>query len=227
MSQLCEELLEHDLNPYILFNNDGKIINFNKEAEFLMNFVSGKELFELAMDNASQNFGFNKKFIHLEFDKQSFYAIVVGYINDEEIALRLFKEVGVIEPIKIDNSFQESNIYTLIEISKSTTLADSDLYIEEVYDVSIPDFKLHINDFLLILNEIFEYVKGLDKITLKVGIRIGEYEIINKKKYKVVSLEVSSKTVVSINKSLNKGKKNLINIINSSKGIKVELPLIV
>lgn len=227
MSQLSIELLEHDLNPYILFNNDGKIINFNKEAEFLMNFVSGKELFELTMSNASQNFGFNKKFVHLEFDKQSFYAILVGYINDEEIALRLFKEVGVIEPIKIDNSFQESNIYTLIEISKSTTLTDSNLYIEEIYDVSIPDFKLHINDFLLILNEIFEYVKEMEKITFKVGIRIGEYEIINKNKYKVVSIEVSSDKLISIDKRLNKGKKNLINIINSSKGVKVELPLIV
>ena len=111
---IFEELLENDLNPFILFDSDGKIKKFNKEAEFLMNFVSSKELFSLTLDHASKNFGFNKEFTRLQFDKQSYYAILVGYLSDNEIALRLFKEVGVLEPGKRDNNFTDTNIFTLL-----------------------------------------------------------------------------------------------------------------
>ncbi|HFU75154.1 MAG TPA: hypothetical protein ENK66_02805 [Arcobacter sp.] len=225
--EIFEELLEHDLNPFILFDSDGKIKKFNKEAEFLMNFVTSKELFSLALEHASKNFGFNKEFTRLQFDKQSYYAILVGYISDNEIALRLFKEVGMIEPVKIDNNFTETNIFTLLEIARNTTLVDSKLKITDIYDVSIPEFKMNINDFLLIINSIFEAAQIYKTLTLKVFIKIGEYEIINNNKYKIVSLEFNTEGTIKIDKSLNYGKKNLINIIKSAHGIKVELPLIV
>jgi nitrogen-specific signal transduction histidine kinase len=225
--EIFEELLEHDLNPFILFDSDGKIKKFNKEAEFLMNFVTSKELFSLALEHASKNFGFNKEFTRLQFDKQSYYAILVGYISDNEIALRLFKEVGMIEPVKIDNNFTETNIFTLLEIARNTTLVDSKLKITDIYDVSIPEFKMNINDFLLIINSIFEAAQIYKTLTLKVFIKIGEYEIINNNKYKIVSLVFNTEGTIKIDKSLNYGKKNLINIIKSAHGIKVELPLIV
>lgn len=225
--ELFEELLEHDLNPFILFDSEGKIKKFNKEAEFLMNFVSSKELFELSLQYASQNFGFNKQFTRLQFDKQAYYAILVGYLDDNEIAMRLFKEVTMIEPIKIDNNFQETNIFTLIEISKNTTLIDSKLKITDIYDVSIPEFKMNINDFLLILNAIFEQCLPYKKLVLKVSIKIGEYEIINNRKYKIVSVEFEIGDKIYIEKQTISLKKNLINIIDTPVGIKIELPLIV
>lgn len=225
--ELFEELLEHDLNPFLLFDGDGRIIKFNKEAEFLMNFVTSKELFALTLQHASQTFGFNKQFTRLQFDKQSYYAILVGYLSEDKIALRLFKEVGSMEPVNIDNNFQETNIYTLIEISRSTTLIDSHVKVTDIYDVSIPEFKLNINDFLLIVNHIFESALSLKKLTLKVSINIGEYEIINNKKYKIVAIEFITNKKINIDEHLNKGNKNLINLIETSQGVKLELPLIV
>ena len=94
MINFYEKLLEYDLNPYFIFNSNGRVTKFNKEAEFLLNYVSVKELFQLAVDNASQDFGFSQKYIPLKYNKHSYYAILVGYMSDEEIALRLYRVVS-------------------------------------------------------------------------------------------------------------------------------------
>ena len=71
----------------------------------------------------------------------------------------------------------------MIELSKNTTLINSNLRIIEIFDVSIPEIKININNFLLTLNEVFEKLSHVDIVELKVYIQTGEYEIINKKKY--------------------------------------------
>ena len=219
-----EELLENDLNPFILFTSNGKIKNFNKEAEFLFNFVTPKELFDLAVSYASTSFGFKREFITLKYDKQSFYAILIGYINEDEIALRLYKEVTIQEPIKIDNNFQETNIFTLIELSKSTTLINSNLKIEEIYDISIPELKLNINQFLVNMNSIFEQLTNLEQITLKVFIKTGEYEIIDSKKFNLINIEFTSNEKITFENIHNS---STTNIFFSKNKIKVEIPLII
>ena len=218
-----EELIENDLNPFILFNSNGKIKNFNKEAEFLFNFVTPKELFDLALSYASNTFGFKREFINLKYEKQSFYAILVGYINDDEIALRLYKEVAIVEAINIETNFQETNLFTLIELSKSTTLINSTLKIKEIYDISIPELKLDINQFLVTLNTIFEHLKDLKTLTLKVFIKTGEYEIINTKKYNIISIEFKSNEKIDFI-DINQFKSANVFFVQNS--IKIEIPLI-
>ena len=219
-----EELIENDLNPFILFNSNGKMKNFNKEAEFLFNFATPKELFDLAVSYASTTYGFKREFITLKYDKQSFYAILVGYINEDEIALRLYKEVSIQEPIKIDNNFQETNLFTLLELSKSTTLINSNLKIEEIYDVSIPELKLNINQFLVSMNSIFEQLVSLEQITLKVFIKTGEYEIIDNKKFNLINIEFTSNEKIIFE---NLHTSNTTNVFFSKNKIKVEIPLII
>ena len=218
-----EELIENDLNPFILFNSNGKIKNFNKEAEFLFNFVTPKELFDLALSYASNTFGFKREFINLKYEKQSFYAILVGYINDDEIALRLYKEVTIVEAINIETNFQETNLFTLIELSKSTTLINSTIKIKEIYDISIPELKLDINQFLVTLNTIFEQLKDLKTLTLKVFIKTGEYEIINTKKYNIISIEFKSNEKIDFI-DINQFKSANVFFVQNS--IKIEIPLI-
>lgn len=226
---LYEELLEHDLNPFILFDGDGKIKNFNKEAEFLLNFVSPKELFDLTVSYASKTFGFRREFININYEKQSFYAILVGYMSDDEIILRLYKEVSSSKTTKLDdNNLKETNLFTLIELSKSTTLLGCNLIIEEVYDVSIPLIKLNVNDFLLCINNIFEQLKNQKNITLKVHIKTGEYEVINNKKYKIIAIDFIAKEKVEFYPLTNKVNKNEIMLLSHKNNtIKLELPLIV
>ena len=184
-----EELIEHDLNPYLLFDSNGKVKSYNKEAEFLLNFVSIKELFQLAVSNASINFGFNQKYIALKYNKQSYYAILVGYMSEDEIALRLYKVVSNKVNTINNDKLKLVNIFSLIDLSKNSTLLSSNLQIDELYDISIPEMKININNFLLCLNECFLYFADDDKISLQVQIKIGEYEIIDNNKYKIVALE--------------------------------------
>ncbi len=226
---LYEELLENDLNPFILFDGDGKIKNFNKEAEFLLNFVSPKKLFNLTVSYASKTFGFRKEFINITYEKQSFYAILVGYMSDDEIVLRLYKEVSGSKMIKLDdNNLKETNLFTLIELSKSTTLLGCNLIVEEMLDVSIPLMKLNVNDFLLCINNIFEQLKNQKNIILKVSIKTGEYEVINNKKYKIISIDFIANEKVEFYPLTNKINKNEIILLSHKNNIiKLELPLIV
>jgi len=184
-----EAMIENDLNPFVLFDNNGKMKDFNREAEFLFNSVNPKELYELAVSHASLGFGFSRKFISLKYGKSVYYAILVGYINDDEIGLRLYKEVSHKDESQRTENIELTNIYSLIELSKSTTLLLNDVSIEETYDVSIPEIKMNINQFLLTLNDCFAVFKNADKLKLKVCIKIGEYEVIQNKKHQVVSIE--------------------------------------
>lgn len=227
MQEFYEQLLEHDLNPYILFDSNGKVKSYNKEAEFLMNFVGVKELFELAVSNASKSFGFAHKYISLKFNKQIYYALLVGYQNDDEIALRLYKSVSN-QTNEIDNNkLKLVNIFSLIELSKNSVLLNSDLVIQEIYDVSIPEIKININDFLLCLNDCFEIFKDDKELTLQVQIKIGEYEIINNQKHKIVALDFMVDRKVSHSQSLEyKAQKANANIFFNQNHLRLELPII-
>lgn len=231
MKDFYEQLIEHDLNPYLLFNSNGKVKSYNKEAEFLLNFVSIKELFELAVSNASLSFGFHHKYISLKYNKQSYYAILVGYANDDEIVLRLYKVVSNNTHTITNEKLKLVNIFSLVDLSKNSTLIHSQLDINELYDISIPEIKVNINDFLLCLNECFTIFKDNKRISLQVSIKIGEYEIINKKKCKIVALEFISEENLSFEKNLEydlerKALKANANIFFNYNSIKLELPMI-
>jgi hypothetical protein len=227
MINFYEKLLEHDLNPYFIFNSNGRITKFNKEAEFLLNYVSVKELFQLAVDNASQEFGFSQKYIPLKFNKHEYYAILVGYMSDEEIALRLYRVVSNQANTLNSGTLKLVNIFNLIELSKNTTLIDSDLKIDEVYDISLPEMKLNINEFLLCLNDCFKYFKDDKEIALKVRMKIGEYEIIDNNKYNIISIEFVANHEVKIIDTLEeKASKANTNIFFHQNKLKLELPII-
>ncbi len=227
MTDFYEQLLEHDLNPYFVFNSNGRIKSFNKEAEFLLNYVSVKELFQLAVDNASHDFGFSQKYLPLKFNKHSYYAILVGYASDEEIALRLYKVVSNQTNIINSGKLKLVNIFSLIELSKNTTLLTNEIKIDEVYDISLPEMKININEFLLCLNDCFKYFENDKEITLKVQIKVGEYEVINNKKFKIVSLEFIAQREVSVNSALEeKASKANANIFFTQNRLKLELPII-
>ena len=231
MQNFYEQLLEHDLNPYLLFDASGKVKSYNKEAEFLLNFVSVKELFELAVANASVSFGFNHHYLHLKYNKQTYYGILVGYVSDDELALRLYKEVSNHANVINNDKLKLVNIYSLIDLSKNSTLLNTNLKLNELYDISIPEMKININDFLLCINDCFSIFKEEENISLVVQIKIGEYEIINTKKCKIVSLEFQSKNPLGLDKNSEltlemKAKKANTNIFFEQKAIKLELPMI-
>lgn len=221
------ELLENDLNPFILFKSDGKLKSYNKEAEFLLNFVNIKELFDLAVSNASLNFGFNQKYIKLQYNKQNYYAILVGYINEDEIALRLYKSVSNKTNHINSHKLELINIFRLIELSKDSILINSSLKVDELYDISIPDIKLNINEFLLLLNDCFTYFIDEEKIILKVNMKLGEYKIIDEVKYKILALEFISDKKIDIDYLIDiKATRSNADIYFLKNKLIIELPMI-
>ena len=220
-------MIENDLNPFILFDSNGRMKDFNKEAEFVFNFVKPKELYDLAVSHASVSFGFTNKFITLVYGKLKFYAILVGYINDDEIGLRLYKAVCTEDEINMNQDIELTNIFALIELSKNTTLIQSDVVIEETYDISIPEIKVNINAFILTLNECFEQFKNNKTLKLKVGIKIGEYEVIDNNKYQVASIEFLSNNKLILDKQLkDKAYRANINIFVDGNILKLDFPMI-
>ena len=222
-----KSLVTNSLSPFLLFSKDGKLVDFNKIAEFLLNDVSPKEIYELALNNASHSFGFEQKFLDLHYGKDSYYAILVGYIDDEFLGIELYKQIDSVKRIVHNEDMEFTNIFSLLEISKATMLSSSDIFIKEIYDTSLPEIKVNINNFLLTLNEFLKSFTNTKNLTLQVHIKIGEYEIIENKKYSIISIDGTSDIPLTLTKSLEEQAYNsYINVYDSKYKISLEFPMI-
>ncbi len=188
-----ENWVELDLNPIISFSSAGKIKFSNQEAQFLLNRISQKELFDLALRYAPSSFGFQTSYINLSLKNYTFYAITVGYENEDEIHLKLYKSTMVKRKKKLSSkNATMTNIFTLVDLSISTKKTKSDVKYIKNYDPSIPDFKLVASEFLKILNAIYDCIEGAQIITTSVKLKIGEYIRIDEKKYSIIAIEVTT-----------------------------------
>ena len=80
---------------------------------------------------------------------------------------------------------------------------------------------------LILLNTCFLYFKEDVYVSLQVHIKVGEYEVIDNKKYKIVALEFSTNRKLSIDKNLEeKAKIANYNIFVYQNKIVLELPII-
>ena len=227
MDNFYENFIENDLNPFILFNNRGKVIKFNKEADFLLSFVPTKEIFNLAMSNASNSYGYKKSFISLNFANIKFYAILVGYIDEDSIGIKLYKEVSTDSILVIQDKLKSVNLFTLLELSKNSTLSSKNIrYIEE-FDPSIPDIRVDIDAFLKLINSIFSKFENSKEIKIKVALKIGDNIYINGKKYSICFIEFKGifafkdKYILEL-----EAKKANCSILFKEFSIQIEFPLI-
>lgn len=222
-----KSFINESINPFILFDNNGKIVDCNYEAEIVLNYVKQKELFELAMSHSPHNFGFKNSYIHLRYGKSSYYAILVGYIDDQHIGLELYKQINVEKEISKIEDIELVNIFSLIEISKNTTLDIQKTELEEIYDTSIPEIKVNINNFLITLNECFKLFEASKKLNIKVSLKIGEYEIIEGKKYNIINILYIGDRAIKPQQDLeNQALKSHINLFEVENGVSLEFPMI-
>jgi len=202
MTSLIENSIEYDLNPFMIFDSDAKIVKYNQEAEYLLSYVSSKEIFEFAMSCAPLNFGYKNTYVNVEFNRTKYYAILVGYEDDEHIVVKLYKEV-----VNSDFSIKEDNgskvcIYTLLELAINNTIDTKRVKIKKEYDPSIPEIYLRVKEFLLLLNTILKSMKSSNSIKIKVAVKIAENILYNGKRYPVTSICFSSdKTLDNIDKN--------------------------
>ncbi|MDA7816830.1 hypothetical protein N9A28_01420 [Sulfurimonas sp.] len=184
-----QQWIEYDYNPFILFDSRGKIKSLNSEAQFLIGVMSEKELYELATTYANVTFGFKTTFIELDPGRYKFFALTVGYENDDEIGLKLYQSPS----FKLHNpkpTGDITNIYTLVDLCISTNSINTNITFTKEFDPTIPEIVIDANHFVKILNKIYSCYENSKKINTKIYYRVGEHIKFEDKKYSLFTIEV-------------------------------------
>ena len=203
--------IEHDTNPFILFNNTGKIKYLNKSAELLMGACKPKEIFEIALSHAPQNFGVKKSIIALSFNAFEFYAINVLYENEEFIGIHLYnKPLKQLNEKMILDGFTLTDINILLQANIELFTLKYQAKIALLTDYDIPEFQMHQNNFSLLLQKIFALFNENKKVEINVKIKIGERVVIKEKPYPIILLEIKS------TKKRDDDKKEIIDLVEKS-----------
>ena len=187
-------LIEIDNNPIIVFNNDGKIICLNNNAEILMGCVSTKEIFHLAISNAPKDYGTKNTQIELSYGHLKFYAINVSYNNDEWIAIRLYYRPRDMQLHKrvTSNSEVLTDINRLLDVSIVQFKIESTTDIKVFTDQDIPKTLLNQNNFLKLLRKTLSSFKNSSNLNISLKLGIGEHIIIDDKRHSLINLTFTS-----------------------------------
>ena len=221
-----EEWIELDLNPILSFSSTSKILYSNSEAQFLLNRIKQKELFDLALSYSPKTFGAQTSYIDLAIKNYTFYAITVMYENEDEIHMKLYKSAMVKKENTLNiKNINVTNIFTLVDLSISTSKIKSDINFIKNYDPSIPEFKLDASSFIKTLNQIFDAFKGNKNVSCSILLKIGEYIKIDEKKYSLISVEISTDKENDFS-SLNIKENNSFILTKDDTKVTIDLPLI-
>jgi hypothetical protein len=219
--------MENDLNPFFTFDRNGKIVNFNRVAEFLLSKVGQKRLYDLALKYASSNYGFNTAYISLKFGRFDFYALSVGYNCDEYISLKLYKNFEEVKKFNTSDKNISVNLFTLVNLSKSTSLKSLDTEVVESFDPTIPNTVLDVDNFLKLLNYIYTSFNGAKSLKLSIYLKIGEYIKIDNKKHQIIELNFEGDYDKTLLQDIHKLSKNGNFYLDTDTDfINIELPMI-
>ena len=225
--ELCEDWLEYDYNPFILFDKDGKVVNVNAEAQFLLGIASSKDIFELASTYASPGYGFKTTIVDVDYGKYSFYALTVGYSDDEHIGIKLYKKPN--KSFELDaHDNTKINIYSIIDLCISSLSTSSNATHQKLLDPTFPDIFVKVDLFLKLLSKIYNSFKDSKVITTKLHLKTGEHIIYKDKKFSIFMLEISGDKRESeddyIIKEIAPQSNSVVNIKKES--VSIELPLV-
>jgi len=189
-----EAWIEHDYNPFISFDENGRIITLNNEAQYLLGVVTPKKIFNLTKTYANISYGFKTTVIDLSFKSFSFYAITVGYLNNKEIGIKLYKK-NAKKFSSVVESGEFVNIYALIDLCISASNVNpTNIKHIKIFDPTFPEIKLRIDEFTKLINKIYRsYIKS-KTITSKLTLNTGEYINCATKKYPIFTLQIKGDT---------------------------------
>jgi hypothetical protein len=190
MQTLSETFLEYDLNPFMVFSSQGKLIHYNQEAEYLLSFVPPHKLYELAVNYAPQSFGTRISQVNLRYDRYTFCALLVGYLDDEKIGIKLYKEMTNVTKSVDKDDTTLINLFSLLELSKNSVFANKDVLVTESLDPTIPEMRLHVENFLKLLNRIFSEYADFKEIEIMVRLKIGQNLVVDGKSYPICNVSI-------------------------------------
>lgn len=187
--------IEHDNSPFLLFNAKGKIIYLNTAAELLMGYVQQKELYDLLLIHAPKSYGYKTTTLSLQYHTFHFYAITIGYQDDDIISIRLYHKTQSIQvnPHNLSHSIS-TDINTLLEANIHLFKMYNTHTLTLFVDQDIPLFKLEQNDFSKLLRKTLESFTEATHIAMRLTFLLGEYIIIDGKKEQLIQLHIKANT---------------------------------
>ncbi len=189
-----QQWIEYDYNPFILFDSHAKVASLNSEAQFLLGSVNSKLIYDLATTYASSSFGFNTTFLDLEYGRYRFFAITVGYENEDFIGIRLYQmpSYKFSKPKEIGELV---NIYNLVDLCISSNSISNDIKYIRDFDPTLPEIRLQTNPFIKMVNKIIQAMKDNSSVYFKIYFRVGEHVRFEGVKYSLFSLEMKGENI--------------------------------
>ena len=185
--------IECDNSPFILFNAKGKIVYLNDAAEILMGYATKKELYDLALDYAPKSYGYKTTMIPLQYDALHFYAITIGYQDEEHICIRLYHRPRLNAPQTLSSEkYVKTDINTLLEANITLFQMVNHNELRLLVDQDIPEFKIDQNHFSKLLRKSLHAFRASDSIRITLKFIVGEYVIINNQKENLVELKIEA-----------------------------------
>jgi len=191
--QFIEQWIENDYNPFIIFESSGRVKSLNQEAQYLLGEVSPKDIFDLAGTYATLTYGFKTTILDLEFGPYKFYGITVGYENEEEIGIKLYK-YATQKFSTIAEHGEPVNIYALLDLCISATSTAKNIQFKKEFDPTFPDLRLNIDGFTKLLNKTYSSFQVASKITTKLSLKTGEYIRFGEKKYPIFTIIIEGES---------------------------------
>jgi len=224
-----QNFIDWDNSPFILFSSLGKILYLNNAAEILFGYVSKQELYDLALAYAPQNFGYKTTTMSLNYDSFTFYAITVGYENEDQISIRFYNapRVKATTPIEREK-LVSTDINLLLEANIALFRTKNSNTLQLLTDHDIPPFKLDQNNFSKLLRKTLESFRASDSIHITLKLLTGEHVIIEGKKKPIIQLAVEANGRYSdADEEIKQIAVNChITHLLKEKSIKLEIPLI-
>lgn len=188
-----QSFVDWDNSPFILFSSIGKILYLNNSAEILFGYATKRELYDLALAYAPQSFGYKTTTMALNYDSFTFYAITVGYENEEHISIRFYNAPRVRPPTPIErDKLVITDINLLLEANIALFRTKNSNALQLLTDHDIPEFKIDQNNFSKLLRKTLEAFRASDSINISLKLLTGEHVIIDGRKKPIVQLSVEA-----------------------------------
>ncbi len=188
-----QSFLDWDNSPFVLFDASSKILYLNNAAEILFGYVSKKELYDLAVAYAPKNFGYATTTLPLSYDAFTFYAITVGYENEDQISIRFYNAPRIKSNVPMErDKLVNTNFNLLLEANIALFKTKNSNHLQLLTDHDIPDFKIDQNKFSKLLRKTLESFRSSDAIHITLKLLTGEHVIIEGKRKAIVQLTVEA-----------------------------------
>ena len=189
------KLIQYDTNPLIIFSNQAKVLFLNEAGEYLLSFISPKEVYETIIKYASNQAEYKyikEKFVFGDFVYE--YALI-GYDSFEEIGVRFYKNTHIAKKKINLQEVENINIYFLLDLAKTYVFIDKEVEFIDVFDPDLPEIRFNKNLLIKVLNKLYKLLQNNSTIKTELKIRIGEYIKIDNKKYKLLELNLYAKNI--------------------------------